>query len=372
MMKTAMSTKQDDNNGDAPHSTRHITWKGQWVNQTPPDVHATGGDSNSNEKAMTMGPKDVAALRKRKQQMEDELAHITLQLASVAATSDSVKEATTTASTCDCPAMETHHGGMVPYGSTDQDMKETSPLLNTHIVIGGYHHPEHHDWEECFSHVRSEEDLENEKIHNESEFYLKSSMFGRAIPERLMALTVTMVLEIPVLLMISGGSDSLCMLIGRRRYQLLIGFLPLTSAISGNVGLQASTLTTRAISHLHVTATSYTDWLVTEMGAALYLGSGMGLMLGSLAFWAAGMDLSFGLTIAIAQLLSILTAGCTGTLAPLLFSFIFRRDSGKWGGPLETAIQDIVGSFAMVVVSYHILLLLGTGPIEPNDVCGAS
>lgn len=38
-------------------------------------------------------------------------------------------------------------------------------------------------------------------------------------------------------------------LVGPERYTLLMGFLPLTSAISGNVGLQASSLTTRAISH---------------------------------------------------------------------------------------------------------------------------
>jgi len=53
-----------------------------------------------------------------------------------------------------------------------------------------------------------------------------------------------------------------------------------------------------------------------------------------------------------------------------LFSLIFKRDSGKWGGPLETAIQDIVGSFAMVVISYKILGFLGTDPIDPSDVCG--
>jgi hypothetical protein len=47
------------------------------------------------------------------------------------------------------------------------------------------------------------------------------------------ALTVTLIFEIPVLLMISGGSDALCQLVGRSKYQLLIGFLPLTSAISG-------------------------------------------------------------------------------------------------------------------------------------------
>jgi len=184
------------------------------------------------------------------------------------------------------------------------------------------------------------------------------------------ALTITLMFEIPVLLMISGGSDALCELVGRTRYQLLMGFIPLTSAISGNVGLQASTLTTRAISHCHVTAESYIPWLLHEIGAACYLGLGMGTMLGTIAFVASHMDFAFGVTILFAQFISIVTAGITGTFAPLLFSFIFHRDSGKWGGPLETAIQDIVGSFAMVVVSYRILKFLGPGPIDPNDACG--
>lgn len=190
-----------------------------------------------------------------------------------------------------------------------------------------------------------------------------------AFPERMFALTVTLIFEIPVLLMISGGSDALCELVGRSRYQLLMGFIPLTSAISGNVGLQASTLTTRAISHCHVTPDSYVPWFLQEIGAACVLGVGMGILLGSVAFFASGMDVAFGLTILFAQFISIVTAGCTGTFAPLLFSFIFRRDSGKWGGPLETAIQDIVGSFAMVIISYHILKFLGPGPIDANDVC---
>jgi hypothetical protein len=54
-----------------------------------------------------------------------------------------------------------------------------------------------------------------------------------AFPERMLALMVTLIFEIPVLVMISGGSDALCQLVGRSKYQLLIGFLPLTSAISG-------------------------------------------------------------------------------------------------------------------------------------------
>ena len=212
---------------------------------------------------------------------------------------------------------------------------------------------------------------EEEREHNcESEIYRQSTVWQRAFPERFFALSLTLLLEIPVLLMISGGSDELCQLIGRRHYQLLIGFLPLTSAISGNVGLQASTLTTRAISHDHVTPKDFWRWLRAEVAAAAYLGLGMGLFLGSIAYVASMYDIAFGITIFVAQVLSIVTAGLTGTLAPLIFSFLFHRDSGKWGGPLETAIQDIVGSFAMVVVSYHILKFLGPGPVDEYDVCG--
>ncbi len=190
----------------------------------------------------------------------------------------------------------------------------------------------------------------------------------KAFPERYFALLVTLIVEIPVLLMISGGSDRLCMLVGRRRYQLMMGFLPLSSAISGNVGLQASTLTTRAVSHDHVTKSSYMVWLVKEVAAAGCLGLGMGIVLGTYAYIVSGMDYAFGLTIFVAQFVSIVTAGLTGTLAPLIFTFIFHRDSALYGGPLETAIQDIVGSFAMVILSYQLLVFFGPMEITPDDI----
>lgn len=203
-------------------------------------------------------------------------------------------------------------------------------------------------------------------------FDLTLSFLSKAFPERQLALLVTLVLELPVLFVITGGGDKLCHVIGRKKYNLLIGLIPLTSAISGNVGLQASTLTTRAISHAHVTRLTYFSWFMQEIGAALYLGCGMGLTLGSIAFVASGYDIPFATTIFVAQLISIITAGITGTLAPIIFTFIFRRDAGKWSGPLETAIQDIVGSFAMMVISYHFLLLFGRPSIDPSDTCSAA
>ena len=60
--------------------------------------------------------------------------------------------------------------------------------------------------------------------------------FYTVFPERFVALAVTLLVEIPVFLMIFGGSDELTEAIGLRRYQLLMSFLPLSSAISGNCG----------------------------------------------------------------------------------------------------------------------------------------
>eukprot|EP00434_Breviolum_minutum_P011017 symbB.v1.2.009719.t2/scaffold624.1/size179468/7 len=94
-----------------------------------------------------------------------------------------------------------------------------------------------------FSDLRSQSD---DKVDEE---LAKAGPFRRAFPERTVALLVTLTVEIPVALIITGGSKELKELVGLQRYTLLMAFLPLTSAISGNVGLQASSLTTRAISH---------------------------------------------------------------------------------------------------------------------------
>jgi len=110
---------------------------------------------------------------------------------------------------------------------------------------------------------------------------------------------------------------------------------------------------------------------VYEIGTGLWLGFGMGMIIGIFAFCISGYDAAFGVTIGIAQVLSIFTAGITGTSAPLIFTYLFHQDCGKWSGPIETAVQDIVGSFSMVVLSYHLLRLLGANTtISPDDVCG--
>ncbi len=135
-------------------------------------------------------------------------------------------------------------------------------------------------------------------------------------------------------------------------------------------GLQAGSLSSRAISHLHVTKENYLNWLLTEIKVAAILGFGIGCLIGLMAFQASGFDYEFGFVIFIANFTCVLTSGLTGTLAPLVFTFIFHRDAGKWGSLLGTAMQDIVGAFAMIIMSIHLLEMRGPVEVDPNDMCG--
>ena len=170
------------------YTSRHVSWA-EINNENDKEELCQGKRSSS---STMMKKEDLIALQKRQQQIEEELAWIKRR---VMESNDSVKEGTT-ASTCDCaiPPLSEQKGRCrpVPCGSViacDKEPSDSTPLLNKqgdeeqspppdHILlfdsVG-----ENHEWEECFSHVRSEEDLDNEKVHNESEFYLKSSMFAR-------------------------------------------------------------------------------------------------------------------------------------------------------------------------------------------------
>ena len=147
--------------------------------------------------------------------------------------------------------------------------------------------------------------------------------------------------------------------------------LPHISLVS-TAGLQASTVAERAISHLHVTKENYIKWMLTEIQVAAILGLGMGLLIGTIGFQASGLDFAFGFTIFVANFVCILTSGLIGTLAPLIFTFIFHRDAGKWKCLLATAFQDVIASFTMVIFSFHLLLWLRPAEVEPEDLCGTS
>ena len=175
-----------------------------------------------------------------------------------------------------------------------------------------------------------------------------------------------MIVEIPVLLMVLGGSDRLIQLIGQANYQLLMGLLPLSCAISGNVGLQASALTARAVVHGRVTPDSFKSWLLKEVATAALIGCGMGILIFAITFWVSSFHFPLAFSVTLGQLVSIVAAGCIGTLAPILSKLSFGRDSGKWETLILTVVQDIIAAFAMIVLTFRVLELFG--PLDAGSL----
>jgi len=109
-----------------------------------------------------------------------------------------------------------------------------------------------------------------------------------------------------------------------------------------------------------VTRENYLKWLLTEVQVSGILGLAIGSIIGVMAYQMSDFDVNFAVVMFVANALGVLTSGFTGTLAPLVFTFIFHRDAGKWGCLLATSFQDIIGCFVMVAFSFHALQFLGT------------
>lgn len=146
-------------------------------------------------------------------------------------------------------------------------------------------------------------------------------------------LLATMVIELGSGLVIHHFDEIL------KRVILLASFMPVISAISGNVGLQAAAITVRALDTGQVT----NRWRAVEkeMLTTLVMAAMLGAALGGVGFvWA--RDPVFALVVAVALTCAMLTAGFMGTVIPVL-SKHFGFDPATTAGPFETAFQDVIG-----------------------------
>ena len=122
---------------------------------------------------------------------------------------------------------------------------------------------------------------------------------------------------------------------------LLASFMPVISAISGNVGLQAAAIVVRGLDTGHVTLADWKRHVGRELSTSLIMALSCGLVLGVVgAIWS--QHLPFGLVIGGAMTASMLTAGLMGTVIPMV-SKRLGFDPATTAGPFETAFQDIVG-----------------------------
>ena len=164
---------------------------------------------------------------------------------------------------------------------------------------------------------------------------------------RLPWLMGTMVIELGAGLVIARFDQVLTQII------LLASFMPVISAISGNVGLQAAAIVVRGLDTGHVSLQRWGQQVSKELQTALLMALSCGLVLGIVgAVWS--QRAPFGIVIGVALTCSMLTAGFMGTVIPML-SKRAGFDPATTAGPFETAFQDVVG-FAVFLWLASLLL----------------
>ncbi len=175
--------------------------------------------------------------------------------------------------------------------------------------------------------------LYNKAVGTDAEVMEKLSPVGAA-KVRVPWLLGTMAIELGAGLIIAHYDDVL------QKVILLASFMPVISAVSGNVGLQAAAITVRA---LDAGSRKKNLWqsLKKEGMTSLLMAIVCGIVLGGIgAIWA--KQLPFGIVIGAAIVCSMLTAGLMGTIIPIL-SKRFGFDPATTAGPFETAFQDVIG-----------------------------
>jgi magnesium transporter len=122
---------------------------------------------------------------------------------------------------------------------------------------------------------------------------------------------------------------------------LLASFMPVISAVSGNVGLQSAAIVVRGLDTGHVTFDRFGAQVAKELATSFLMALVCGAALGTIgAMWSGRWP--FGIVIGVAMTCAMLTAGMMGTVIPML-SKRLGFDPATTAGPFETAFQDVIG-----------------------------
>lgn len=203
-----------------------------------------------------------------------------------------------------------------------------------------------------------EKERECERLYRLNAFYLGLS--------RLPALFVTLGLEL-----IGGWAiDELNSSI--QEFILLASFLPIISALSGNLGLQASSNTTRGLATGNIPIKNAVKNTWKEVKSGIIAAFTIALTLAIIGGIWTNYDtkdkeeilhrnsyhlypIIFALVIFTGTVLSMMVSTLNGALMPII-AHKCNLDPAKIAGPLETAFQDIVGQTFLLGFAKLILI----------------
>jgi magnesium transporter len=134
-------------------------------------------------------------------------------------------------------------------------------------------------------------------------------------------------------------------------------FIPIITAMGGNVGVQSASITVRGIAIGEITYKGLWNRLLREMRVAFVMGFICGIIVGAIASsWQDNPML--GLVVGTAMFTAIAMAATMGTLVPLLFQRI-GADPAIATGPFVTMSNDITGIIIYFLVASLMFKWLG-------------
>lgn len=156
------------------------------------------------------------------------------------------------------------------------------------------------------------------------------------------------------------------MLAGQVWFALLPFFVPLITGMSGNVGIQCSTILVRGISTGELSSGAIGEAILKELGigalVGIFFGIGCGMivyLLSSVLLDGHGLDVwGLAITVTSGVFAACLNSALLGSFLPFFFARM-RIDPAIASGPMVTAFNDVISTLLFFLISLAVFFLRG-------------
>lgn len=143
-------------------------------------------------------------------------------------------------------------------------------------------------------------------------------------------------------------------------------FVPLIAGMSGNVGIQCSTILVRGMSTGELSHGSRRQAVLSELSIGMLIGVVFGILCGGFVYVLNRLEIHFigsdpiilGLIVSFGLWGACLMATLLGTLSPFVFAR-FRIDPAVASGPIVTAFNDVLSTLMYILVAKVISSFFG-------------
>ncbi|HPD61522.1 MAG TPA: magnesium transporter [Thermodesulfobacteriota bacterium] len=136
----------------------------------------------------------------------------------------------------------------------------------------------------------------------------------------------------------------------------LVTFIPVITAMGGNVGIQTSSIMVRGIAIKKIKIINIWEVILKELKVGAVIGLTCGLVTGCVAsIWHYKPIL--GIVVGVAMFFAIIIAAITGAIVPVIFKML-KVDPALASGPFVTTANDITGILIYMLIATSLIKFL--------------